>query len=172
MVTVERHSLLPESRNNERSSRHARWQEPRSGGGGATLGKRHGDRARSPASRRPTPDAPAGRRRHNRARGGLHRCCAYSHRPHSQSVKHASPSKARPDADLVHGWPPSRLMPSQMGQQAGTVHMQPMKHAIHADPSLISMLESAGRDQIRNALHRRSQALGGQFAPLDQARVC
>src|SRR6266581_9647145 len=49
-----------------------------------------------------------------------------------QSIVHASPAKARPDADLI------------------------------------SMLERAGRDQLGNALDRRCQPLGGQFAPLDQ----
>src|SRR5579864_3371058 len=58
-----------------------------------------------------------------------------------QSVVHASACKVRPDADLVHGLPPARRMPSQMRELAGAVHMQPMKHPIHADACLISMLE-------------------------------
>src|SRR6266851_2375798 len=85
-----------------------------------------------------------------------------------QSVVHASPGKARPDADLVHGLPTSRRMPSQMRQEAGAVHMQPMQHPIHADTCLISMLEPTGHEQLGNALDRRSQPLCCQFAPLDQ----
>ncbi len=85
-----------------------------------------------------------------------------------QSVVHASPSKARPDADLVHRRSAARRMPGQMRQKARAVHMQPMQHAIHADAGLISMLKRAGHDQLGNALHRRSQPLGGQFAPLQQ----
>src|SRR6266704_1763193 len=85
-----------------------------------------------------------------------------------QSVVHASPCKARPDADLVHGLPASRPMPSQMRQEAGAVDMQPMQHPIHANARLISMLEPTGNDQLGNALDRRSQSLGCQFAPLQQ----
>jgi len=85
-----------------------------------------------------------------------------------QSIVHASPVKARPDADFVHGLPTSRGMPRQMGQRAGAVHMQPMQHAIHADARFISMLQRAGHDQLGNALDRRRQPLGGQFAPLQQ----
>jgi hypothetical protein len=87
------------------------------------------------------------------------------------SVVHASPGKARPDADLVHGLPASRPMPGQMGQEAGAVHMQPMQHPIHADARLISMLEPAGNDQFGNALDCRSQPLGCQFAPLQQGAL-
>src|SRR5258708_13425776 len=50
----------------------------------------------------------------------------------------------------------------------GPLYMQPMKHAIHADAGLISMLELTGNDQIGNALDRRSQPLCCQVAPLDQ----
>src|SRR6266567_3649015 len=85
-----------------------------------------------------------------------------------QSVVHASPGKARPDADFVHGLPATRGMPSQMGQKARAVHMQPMQHAIHADARLVSMLELAGHEQLGNALDRRSQPLCCQFAPLQQ----
>src|SRR5450759_1340926 len=85
-----------------------------------------------------------------------------------QSIVHAAPGKARPDADLVHGLPASRRMPGQMRQEACAVHMQPMKHPIHADACLISMLELTGNDQIGNALDRRSQSLCCQFAPLYQ----
>jgi hypothetical protein len=85
-----------------------------------------------------------------------------------KAVVHASPGKAWPDADLVHGLPASRGMPGQMGQEAGAVHMQPMQHPIDADARFISMLEAAGRQQLRNALDRRGQPLGGQFAPLQQ----
>src|SRR5450759_2076375 len=85
-----------------------------------------------------------------------------------QSVMHASPGKAWPDADLVHGLLTSRRMPGQMGQETGAVHMQPMQHPIHADAGLISMLEVAGTEQFGNALQRRSQPLGCQFTPLDQ----
>src|SRR5271157_3627776 len=85
-----------------------------------------------------------------------------------QSVVHASPGKARPDADLVHSLPASRPMPGQMCQEAGAVDMQPMQHPIHADAGLISMLELAGRDQFGNALDGRRQSLGCQFAPLQQ----
>src|SRR6266566_2763726 len=74
-----------------------------------------------------------------------------------QSVVHAAPPKARPDADLVHRRSAARRMPSQMRQEAGAVHMQPMKHPIHADAGLISMLEPTGYDQLGNALDRRSQ---------------
>src|SRR6266699_927211 len=88
-----------------------------------------------------------------------------------QSVVHASPGKARPDADLVHGLPASRPMPGQMRQEAGAVDMQPMKHSIHANACLISMLEPTGNDQIGNALDRRSQSLGCQFAPLNQSAL-
>src|SRR5216684_1177605 len=70
-----------------------------------------------------------------------------------QSVVHAAPCKARPDADLVHGLPASRPMPSQMRQEACAVHMQPMQHPIHADACLISMLELAGHEQFGNSLH-------------------
>jgi hypothetical protein len=59
-------------------------------------------------------------------------------------------------------------MPGQMRQEAGAVHMQPMQHPIHADAGLIGMLESAGSDQIGNALDCGSQTLCCQFAPLDQ----
>src|SRR6266849_9677155 len=72
-----------------------------------------------------------------------------------QSVVHASPCKARPDADLVHGLPASRPMPSQMREFACAVHMQPMQHPIHADACLISVLELAGHEQFSNALYRR-----------------
>src|SRR5712692_7692720 len=85
-----------------------------------------------------------------------------------QSIVHASPYKARPDADLVHGLSTSRRMPRQMRQEAGAVHMQPMQHPIHADAGLISMLEPTGHDQVGNALDRRSQPLCCQFAPLQQ----
>ena len=85
-----------------------------------------------------------------------------------QSVVHASRGLARPDADLVHGLSAARGMPSQMGQKAGAVHMQPMQHPIHADAGLISMLEPTGHDQLSNALDRRGQPLCGQFAPLQQ----
>src|SRR6266853_746168 len=85
-----------------------------------------------------------------------------------KTVVHASPGKARPDADLVHGLSASRAMPGQMGQQACAVHMQPMQHSIHADAGLISMLEVAGDNQLSNALARRSQPLCRQFTPLDQ----
>src|SRR5438034_1599992 len=73
----------------ERPSRRARWREQRSGGGGATVGRRHADRARSPASRRPTADAPARLLPHHRAPGVLHRCCEHSHRPHNSPVDRA-----------------------------------------------------------------------------------
>src|SRR5713226_4138810 len=85
-----------------------------------------------------------------------------------QSIVHASPGKARPDADLVHGLPASRRMPGQMRQEACAVHMQPMQHPIHADAGLISMLEPTGTDQFGHALDRWSQPLGCQFAPLYQ----
>ena len=85
-----------------------------------------------------------------------------------QAVVHASPGKARPDADLVHGLPTSRRMPGQMRQETGAVHMQPMQHPIHANAGLISMLELAGTEQFGNALDRRSQPLGCQFTPLQQ----
>src|SRR5712692_5016363 len=85
-----------------------------------------------------------------------------------KSVVHAAPCKARPDADLVHGLPASRPMPSQMREFACAVHMQPMQHPIHADACLISMLELAGHEQFGNALDRRCQPLGCQFAPLHQ----
>ena len=68
---------------------------------------------------------------------------------------------------IVHA---SRGMPRQMGQEASTVHMQPMKHPIHADASLISMLEPTGSNQLGNALNRRSQPLGGQFVPRKPGR--
>src|SRR5260370_29730684 len=80
------------------------------------------------------------------------------------SVVHASPSKARPDADFVHGLPAARPMPSQMRQEASAIHMQPMQHPIHADAGLISMLEPTGTDQLGNALDRRSQPLCREFA--------
>src|SRR5712692_355123 len=86
-----------------------------------------------------------------------------------QSIVHASPGKVRPDADLLHGLPAARGMPSQMGQKTGAVHMQPMQHPIHADAGLISMLELAGHEQFGNALDRRSQPLCCQFAPLKQS---
>src|SRR6266851_388322 len=86
-----------------------------------------------------------------------------------KAVMHASPPKARPDADLVHGLSASRPMPRQMRQEASAVHMQPMQHPIHANAGLIGMLEAAGSDQISNALHCGSQPLCGQFAPLYQA---
>gem|GEM_PF-2661178 len=85
-----------------------------------------------------------------------------------KTVVHASPAKARPDADLVHGLPASRRMPGQMGQQAGAIHMQPMQHPIHADAGLISMLEVAGNDQLSNVRNRGCQPLCRQFTPLDQ----
>ncbi len=85
-----------------------------------------------------------------------------------KAVVHASPCKARPDADLVDGLPAARGMPSQMGQKACAVHMQPMQHPIHANARLISMLERTSHDQIGNALDRRSQSLCCQFAPLQQ----
>jgi hypothetical protein len=56
-------------------------------------------------------------------------------------------------------------MPSQMRQETGAVHMQPMKHPIDANACLISMLELTGHEQLGNALNRRSQSLGCQFAP-------
>src|SRR5439155_11129477 len=84
-----------------------------------------------------------------------------------QSVVHASPTKARPNANLVHRRSAARGMPSQMRQETGAVHMQPMQHAIHADADLISMLERAGHNQLGNALDRLNQPLGGQAAPLD-----
>src|SRR5437764_8646830 len=55
-------------------------------------------------------------------------------------------------------------------RRASTVHMQPMKHPIHADASLISMLEPTGSNQLGNALNRRSQPLGGQFVPRKPGR--
>src|SRR5258708_5814761 len=82
-----------------------------------------------------------------------------------QSIVHASPCKARPDADLVHGLPTSRRMPCQMRQEVCAVHMQPMKHPIHADAGLISMLEPTVHDQVGNALDRRSQPLSSPFPP-------
>jgi hypothetical protein len=71
--------------------------------------RRHADRARSPASRWPTPDAPAGRLPHNLAPGGRHRCCEHTHRHHSSQIGRAC--LVRPDTDLVHGLPTSRRMP-------------------------------------------------------------
>src|SRR5260370_33420404 len=59
-------------------------------------------------------------------------------------------------------------MPSKMRQEAGRVHMQPMKRPIHADAGLISMLELTGHDQLGNALVCRGQPLCRQFAPLNQ----
>ena len=90
----------------------------------------------------------------------------------AKAVVHAATPKARPDADRLEGLSASRLMPGQMGQEAGAVDMQPMQHPIDADACLIGMLQAAGRDQIRNALHRRCQPLGGQLTPLQQARFC
>src|SRR5260370_506878 len=84
------------------------------------------------------------------------------------SVVHASPAKARPDADFVHGLSASRRMPGQMRQEAGAIHMQPMQHPIHADARLICMLEPTGTDQLGNALDGWSQPLCRQFAPLQQ----
>ena len=55
-----------------------------------------------------------------------------------------------------------------MCQETGAVYMQPMQHPIHADAGLISMLELVGNNQLGNALDRRHQPLGCQFAPLDQ----
>jgi hypothetical protein len=86
-------------------------------------------------------------------------------------VMHAPPGKTRPDADLVHGSCAARGMPRQMRQETGAVHVQPMQHAIHANASLIGMLESAGHDQLGNALDRRCQPLCGQFTPLDQGTL-
>jgi hypothetical protein len=66
-----------------------------------------------------------------------------------QSVVHASPDNAWPDADLVHGFPASRGMPGQMRQGARAVHMQRPRHA---DAGLISLLEATGCDQFGSAM--------------------
>ena len=166
---VERHSPSPESRNSGRPSRRARWRARRSGGADVICGRRHADQARSPASGWPTPGALAQRLLYNRVPGGLHRCCAQVIGIIAgKVVVHASLGLARPDADLVHGLSAARLMPGQMGQERGAVHIQPRQHPIHANASFISMLQRASSDQISNALDGRSQPLGGQAAPLQQ----
>src|SRR5450755_463082 len=85
-----------------------------------------------------------------------------------QAVMHASACKTRPDANLIHGWLATRLMPRQVSQIPGAVDMQPMKHSIDANARLISMLKRTCNQELGNTLHRGSQPLGGHCCPLDQ----
>ncbi len=89
-----------------RPIRRVRWGEPRSGGADETRDRRHADRARSPASPPPIADGPAQRLPHNRARDGLHRCCAHSHSHHSSPVDRACLARQSAARCRFRPWPP------------------------------------------------------------------